>query len=183
MAAAVQIRKTVAENWWVFLLEGVAALILGILLLTSPGATLAVIVTYIGVYWLISGIFSLVNIFVGDRRVPWWSSLLSGVIGILAGIFILNHPLLSAVLIPTVLVLVLAIQGLLMGAIKIVQAFSGAGVGVGIVGVLNILLGIFLLVHPLVGVVVLPIVLGAFALVGGIALIVDSFALHGMAKA
>ena len=54
----------------------------------------------LGFYLLITGMLSLVRIFV-DRSTLWLWSLLSGIVGILAGIFVLNHPLLAAVTVPT----------------------------------------------------------------------------------
>ena len=77
--------------WWFFLLEGIAGIILGILLLTDPGATILVLVTFLGFYWLIMGILALVRMFI-DRSVPWFWELLIGIIGILAGILVLRHP-------------------------------------------------------------------------------------------
>jgi uncharacterized membrane protein HdeD (DUF308 family) len=42
----------------------------------------------------------------------------------------------------------------------------------GLLGALDIIIGLILLFNPLAGTIALPIVLGAFALVGGIASIV-----------
>ena len=72
--------------WWLFLLQGIAAIILGLMLITAPGATLVVMVTFLGFYWLIEGILALVHIFV-DRSVPWIWSLLVGIVGFVFGKF------------------------------------------------------------------------------------------------
>ena len=50
--------------WWLVLLEGIAAVIIGIFLLTSPGITLFALVQVTGFFWLIGGIFRIVSIFV-----------------------------------------------------------------------------------------------------------------------
>ena len=52
---------------WLVLLEGIAALILGFLLLTNTPETVFVVVQFVGVYWLIDGIFRLVSIFLDHR--------------------------------------------------------------------------------------------------------------------
>jgi uncharacterized membrane protein HdeD (DUF308 family) len=57
----------------------------------------------------------------------------------------------------------------------IVAAFQGGGWGPGILGVLAILLGIILLGSPFLGAVALPFILGIFALIGGIAAVVQAF--------
>ena len=69
--------------WWLFLLQGIAGILLGLMLLTYPGATVVVLVTFLGFYWLFTGVMALVRVFV-DRSVPWIWSLLIGIVGILA---------------------------------------------------------------------------------------------------
>ena len=55
--------------WWLFLLQGIAGILLGLMLITAPGTTLIAIVTFLGFYWLITGVLSLVQMFV-DRSIP-----------------------------------------------------------------------------------------------------------------
>src|SRR6266481_525154 len=81
--------------WWVFLLQGIAGIILGLMLITEPGATMVALTTVLGFYWLITGVLALVQVFV-DRATPWVWSLLAGLVGILAGLFVLRHPLVAA---------------------------------------------------------------------------------------
>ena len=102
MAAAIT-QKDQSSIWWVFLLEGIASLIFGALLLTSPAATLFALVIFLGFYWLFVGVLELVRVFVDDS-VPWYWSLLIGVVGIVAGLIVLKHPLFAAVALPTALV-------------------------------------------------------------------------------
>ena len=71
-----------ADVWWIFLLEGIAALLFGLLLITEPGATLVALVVFLGFYWLMMGVLELVRVFV-DRSVPWYWSLLIGILGII----------------------------------------------------------------------------------------------------
>ena len=170
-----EIRKTTSDIWWLFLLQGIATLILGVLLVISPGMTTAVLVQFLGVYWLVSGIFSIVGIFVGDREIHWGWLLLSGVLGILAGIAVLKHPLLSTILLPTMLVYLIAIEGIVMGVVSLIEAFKGGGWGAGIWGVVSIIFGVILFGSPLLSAVALSIVMGSFGVVGGIVLIVISF--------
>lgn len=167
------IHETATIPWWVVLIEGIAILLIGILLITSPGLTTLVIVQFLGFFWLISGILSLASLFM-DRTLWGWK-LLSGILAILAGLLVVRHPLWSAVLIPTILVLFLAIDALIMGGVKIIHAFQGAGWGTGIIGAIDIAFGIILLMAPVIAALVLPIVVGVFAVAGGIATIILSF--------
>jgi uncharacterized membrane protein HdeD (DUF308 family) len=159
--------------WWLVLLEGIAAVIIGILLLMVPGNALLVLVQVMGFFWLIGGIFRIVSIFIDGSLWGW--KLVSGILGILAGIVVLQHPVWSTVLVPAILIIFLGIQAIVTGGVSLVLAFQGEGWGVGILGVLSIVLGLVLLFNVWIGVVVLPFVLGGFALVGGIVAIVLAF--------
>ncbi|TMK47767.1 MAG: hypothetical protein E6G70_13505 [Alphaproteobacteria bacterium] len=52
--------------WWIFLLQGFAGIVLGLMLITEPGATVVALTTVLGFYWLITGLLGLVQVFV-DR--------------------------------------------------------------------------------------------------------------------
>ncbi len=157
--------------WWVVLLEGVFSLLIGLFLLTAPGATVVVLTRVVGWFWLISGVLSIVSIFTRDTGIYWGWLLINGVLGILAGLAVLEHPLLAAILAPTALVIFLGIEGLLIGLTYLVQAFRGGGWGVGVLGALSIVFGLLLLTVSTPLTTVIPWV-GATGIVGGIALIV-----------
>jgi uncharacterized membrane protein HdeD (DUF308 family) len=162
--------------WWLYLLEGIFAAIFGFLLLIAPGGTLVFLIQVLGFYLLISGIMRLVSIFVDSSL--WGLKLAIGILGILAGIVVLNHPLWSALLIPSYLVYVVGFLAIFQGAGGLIQMFRGDGWGAGILGILEIILGIVVLANPLIGVVALPFVLGVLMLGGGIGAIVASFRLR-----
>lgn len=167
MATTSSIKESVGFPWWAVLVQGVFSIIIGILLLTYPGATTLVIVQFIGVYWLVSGIFSLVGLFM-DRSMWGWK-LFAGIVGILAGISIVQHPLWSTFMLPTILVIFLGIDGLIIGVVGLIAAFKGGGWAAGILGTLSLLLGIFLLGSPFVAALTLPWIYGVLGIVGGIA--------------
>jgi uncharacterized membrane protein HdeD (DUF308 family) len=160
--------------WWFFLLEGIAGIILGLLLITDPGATMVALVTFLGFYWLIMGILALVRIFI-DQSVPWIWSLLIGIVGILAGIVVLRHPMLAALTVPTVIVIVLGVQGLIMGVLELIGGFTGGGIGSFIMGVLYVLVGLLLLGSPIAAALAVPLVFGVLLLIQGVALVVLAF--------
>lgn len=161
--------------WWLVLIQGIAAVIIGILLLLYPAATLFVLIQFLGIYWMVSGIFGIVSIFIDSSMWGW--KLFAGILGIIAGILILQHPIWSGLLVPTVLVFVLGIQGLIIGIVNLIQAFQGGGWGIGILGALSIVFGIILIGSPFVAALALPWVAGIFALVGGIFGIIAAFRL------
>jgi uncharacterized membrane protein HdeD (DUF308 family) len=158
-------RASTLVPWWLILLQGIASLLLGLMLLGAPGATMLVLAQLLGTYWLVSGLFGIVALFVDNRY--WLWKLLVGLLGVLAGIAVLQHPVWSAVLIPTLLVVLLGIQGMINGAIELALAFAAKDWGLGILGVVSILLGVALLANPVLGALALPPLLGVLALVGG----------------
>src|SRR5438034_740503 len=165
--------------WWLVLLEGIAGLLIGILLVTQPQATLYTIVLFVGVYWFVGGIIQLVMLFVDHRQWGW--KLLSGVIGILAGLVVIRHPAWSAVLLPETLVWLLGLGGVVIGALWLFRSFAGGGWGQGILAAISILLGLFLLGHTFVSTVVLLYAVAIWAIFGGIVAIVGSFLLRSRA--
>src|SRR5262245_12216229 len=125
--ATVAMETPKSSNWWLFLLQGTAGIVLGVMLLTAPAVRLVGLVTFLGFYGLRTGVLALVRMF-ADRSVHWIWSLITGIIGILAGIFVLNHPLLAALTVPAMLVFVLGLEGLALGVFEIVTAFTGGGI-------------------------------------------------------
>lgn len=177
MAAITASDEQRSHIWWLFLLEGIASVVFGLLLLTAPGATLVALAVVLGFYWLAMGILELVRIFV-DRSVPWIWSLLIGILGVVAGILVLNHPLFAAVVLPATLVIYLGILGLVFGALGIIGAFSGGGIGSFILGVINVLVGLLLLSSPVAAAIAVPLVFGILLLIEGVALIIWSFTIR-----
>ena len=162
-----------ATPWWLVLLEGIFAAIFGLLLLTAPGATLIFLVQVLGFYFLIGGIFRLVSIFLDTSLWGW--KLVGGIIGIIAGIVVLQHPLWSAIVVPAWIGFFVGFLAIVQGILGVVLAFQGGGWGAGILGVLGLIFGLILVANPFIGVFALPFVLGGFMLVGGICAIVASF--------
>jgi uncharacterized membrane protein HdeD (DUF308 family) len=108
----------------------------------------------------------------------WGWKLFAGILGIIAGIIIIQHPIWSTILVPTVAIIILGIDGIIIGIVSLVQAFKGGGWGVGILGVLSILFGLILVANPLIGAAALPWVLGIFGIFGGLFAIVMAFRLR-----
>jgi uncharacterized membrane protein HdeD (DUF308 family) len=162
--------------WWATLVQGLFSIIIGLLLLTNPAATTLVIVQFIGIYWLVTGVFSITGIFI-DRSLWGWK-LLSGVIGIFAGLTVIQHPIWSAVLLPTMLVIMFGVNGIILGLISFIGAFKGGGFSAAILGVINFLFGVLLLSSPFIAALALPWVYGVIAFAGGIITVFSAFKLR-----
>jgi uncharacterized membrane protein HdeD (DUF308 family) len=165
--------------WWLILLGGILNVLVGILLLTNPAKTAIAFAWWLGLYWFVQGIFTLVAMFI-DRS-AWGWKLLMGVLGIVAGIFVMRHPIASAVAIPAFLVLMLGIQGLITGGISLVLAFKGGGFGAAILGLLSIVFGVILIANyaSLATVLTFIWIVAIVALIGGVVQIFQAFRQRG----
>jgi uncharacterized membrane protein HdeD (DUF308 family) len=173
--------QSTRNYWWVFLLQGLAAIGFGIFLLMQPAVTLVILTTFMGAYWLVDGVFKVIGAFTGQRGDrSWWLLLLSGLLGILGGIVVLSQPLLATLITQVFAVYMLAAQALVGGiltviwAIRVRDEIKGEG-WIILDGVLAIILGILLFSAPLMSIWILAMITAILAIVGGIALIVIAF--------
>lgn len=164
-----------AMPWWIPLIEGIVLIVVGVLLFSNPAQTIVVLAQILAIYWLIAGIMELVSLFI-DRS-AWGLKLIGGILGIWAGLFIINNPIGGTLAFGLAVVVILGIQALILGVVNIIQAFRGGGWGIGLLGVVNIIFGAILLANTLIATTLLPWVLGGIAIVGGIAAIVMAFRL------
>ena len=174
MTTAVQEQPQNTTPWWLVLLGGIAAIIVGWLLIQNPFRMANILVWAIGLYWLITGIIYLVSL-IWDRT-QWGWKLFGGIVGILAGYFLVfsGEPG-STLAFGLAVILVLAIQGIIMGIMGLIAAFQGGGWGAGILGVISIIIGILLLGNMMAATIVLPWVIGIFLIIGGIFGIIGAF--------
>ena len=87
----------------------------------------------------------------------------------------LKHPLLAMVTAPAVLVMILGVDGLIMGVFDIIGSFTGGGIGSFILGSINVVVGVLLLSSPVAAALAVPLVFGVLLLAQGIALIMWAF--------
>ena len=91
----------------------------------------------------------------------------------------LNHPVLTALAIPTTVVIYLGVVSLVMGVIGIIGAFSGGGVGSFLLGLVSLIIGVLLLGAPLTTALAVPFVFGILLLIQGVAQILYAFRVKG----
>ena len=179
--------QSFAKAWWVLLLWGLAFLIAGLCLLFWPIRSAAVLVATMAAFLLICGIIGAISAVV-HRDSGWGWRLAGGIVGILVGIILLANPVTGALIIVSVQFFLLAIGLIVMGIATMVggkRTSDAIGYqwswGNFLLGVLEVLLGIFLLFRPLLGIFTLLWLTAILAIIGGVLLIVESFRVKGMA--
>jgi len=166
--------------WWLPLLFGISAIVLGGLLLVRPSMTAIILIAVMGVYWLIEGVFDVILALV--HRAPHWGwRLAGGIISALAGLVILAYPIEGTVIAVIVLFWVLVIGAIVSGILNIIGGLQAAPRSwwTVLLGVLKIVLAVLLLENPLVGTLALVPALGILAIVNGIVAIIWAFQFRG----
>jgi uncharacterized membrane protein HdeD (DUF308 family) len=82
----------------------------------------------------------------------------------------------------TTIVIIIAIQGILIGILDIVRGVQGDGAGAIVLGVLSAIIGIWLLVNATKAALALPILLGILTLIGGALLVYFAFRMRKFFK-
>jgi uncharacterized membrane protein HdeD (DUF308 family) len=105
------VTNSLHTHWKLFLFEGIVLLVLGILAIVVPQIATIAVAVFIGWLLLVSGVVGLVATF-RMRSAPGFAwSLLSGIIGIVAGILLLRSPVTGALSLTLILTVFLAIEG------------------------------------------------------------------------
>jgi len=167
-----------SQYWWIFLLRGIFAILLGIIALWAPAGTFTTLVIFLGAYMFIDGIFSVVAA-ISNRKImdSWVWMLVIGIISIIVGIITFRNPFVTG----AALIYLVAFWAIVIGILEIVVAFSLRKVirGEGwyiVAGILSILFGILLLSNPIAGALTITFIFGFYALIFGIFLV--SFAMR-----
>ena len=88
--------SAIHEHWGLFLTEGIILVILGLIAIVLPPLATITVTILIGWLFLISGIVGLVTTFMMRQAPGFWWSLLSGILGVGAGIVLLLWPISGA---------------------------------------------------------------------------------------
>jgi uncharacterized membrane protein HdeD (DUF308 family) len=137
------VAKLLHEHWVLFLIEGIVLLVLGVAaVLIPPLATLAVAI-FLGWLFLISGIVGLITTFWMRAAPGFFWSLLSGVLGIVAGVVLIGWPVGGALSLTLVLIVYFVIEGIasIMFALEHKRALSGRWGWMLASGVVDLILG------------------------------------------
>lgn len=171
------LRDTVVNSLRVGLgLSGLVAVIIGIIVLVMPQATLTAIALLFGIYFLIAGV---VNVAIGifARSLSAFARILDVVFGIMliiVGVVAMKNVEMTLL----ALIIVLGIGWIVEGVLALVAASETPAPGVAVaMGIMSILAGIVVLVLPLASLGALVIVSGISLVILGVAQLVRAFAL------
>lgn len=168
------VSETVRHHWVLFLIEGVALSILGMLAILVPAVASLAATVFFGWILLLSGGVGLIAT-IRARHAPglWWS-LLSAIVGIVAGALLLGWPIQGTVSLTAVLIAFLLVEGVasILYALEHRKGLSGRWGWMLASGVLDLVLGLIIVAGlPGTALWALGVLVGVNLLFGGWALI------------
>ena len=181
-----RISNVIGNLWWLIVLKGILLLILGGYALFHPGMSVLALTQVIAIFIVTDGILGIVAAMIGETPSRGWTAV-RGVLEILVGIFVFFHSAIVAGITANVVMYVIAFSAILSGVLEIMAAIRDRkeieGEGWMILGgVLAIVFGLILLASPLAFGMLLVRILGAYAIIYGVSLIVLSFRVRSLGK-
>jgi uncharacterized membrane protein HdeD (DUF308 family) len=173
------VANSLHAHWRLFLTEGIVLFVLGLLAIVVPPVATIAVEVLIGWLLLMSGIVGLIATLRMRSAPGFWWSLLSAVLGIVAGIVLLRWPLSGALSLTLILTVFLALEGMIsiLYALEHRRELSGRWAMMLSSGVIDLILaGIIFAGLPGTAAWAIGLLIGINLVFGGSALI--AMALH-----
>src|SRR5580658_8392786 len=104
--------RTVRDHWQLFLLEGIALVVLGLLALAAPAFASLAATIFFGWILLISGVIGFIATFRARHAPGFVWSLISAIIGVAAGVLLLAAPLQGTLSLTAIVIAFLLVEGI-----------------------------------------------------------------------
>ncbi|HYR89914.1 MAG TPA: DUF308 domain-containing protein [Terriglobia bacterium] len=182
-ARGVSMDVILVMNWWLLLMRGVAALLLGILVVTLHNLSLHELALVFFGYAMIDGAANLAGaITAAQKREPWGLLLLEAMVGFVAGLLTVTWPGLPMM----GLIYIISGWGLATGALGMISPglrshFRGKWL-LALSGAASIALGMVMAAMPLAGPSAIQFWLGVYAFVFGILLVALAFRVRALVE-
>lgn len=183
-----KIMCSLAPNWWTFMLRGALALIIAVLALAMPSEAVLALTLVFGAFSFADGIFGLWsgirNIRKGER---WGWLVVSGILGIATGLIVLILPFVATFVVAVFLWIMIAFWSIASGifeiaaAIRLRREIKGEWL-LMLSGLISVVLGVavtwFLLTNPVASLLALGWLLGLYAAIFGVTLLLFGWKLR-----
>jgi uncharacterized membrane protein HdeD (DUF308 family) len=172
--------RGLASSWWLFLIIGILWILFGMFVLSYNVGSLLVLAIFAGVTFLMTGVN---QVLAASRIQGWrWLYLLGGALSILAGIVAFVWPGRTLLVLSVVLAWFLVFKGI----VDVVAALSNHGrpywwLGL-ILGILELLLGIWAAGYPGRSLFVFVNLVGIYAIFYGFTEVFAAFDLRGLGR-
>jgi uncharacterized membrane protein HdeD (DUF308 family) len=178
----VHVVEGLTRNWWAVALRGAFALLFGLLTLVWPTLTVVVLVALFGAWALLDGAFAFAAAWRrAERRQTWWPFLVEGILGVAAAVVTWVWPQITALGLLTVIGVWAIVTGILeiVSAIRLRRMITNE-FWLGLAGAASVVFGVLVLIFPGAGAVAIAWVIGWYAILFGVFLLMLGFRLRGM---
>jgi uncharacterized membrane protein HdeD (DUF308 family) len=172
------------SNWIIFLVNGLIAILFGLLALLVPVATILTMTIYIGLFILLGGLIMFYVAYRNQRAEKSYLMLMSeAVLAILVGAVIAFWPSLSL----QIFLVMIGIWATIMGLLQIIVAVRMKGKVSNhsmftLNGIITLVFGLLLFFNPLGAIKALFFVIGLLAVLAGLILVYLAFKILGMVE-
>lgn len=166
------------QKWWAVALRGILAILFGIVALTYPGMTLVSLALIIGAYAFVDGVFAIVSAFGHPGREAVWY-VLDGILGMAVGLATFFFPGITA----QALIFLVGMWAIMTGVFEVIAGFElpiKRDWMLVIAGIASIIFGVLVFVYPATGALAIVGLIGIYALVFGISMLVFGIRLRGL---
>lgn len=175
---------SIASNWWLLLLRGLAAIVVGIIAFMHPGATLVALVLVLAFYAVVAGVIAIIAAFARLGGDHWWALLLEGVIGIVVAALLTSWPVASALALVYFVAAWLIVIGIfeIAAGVRLRDIIKNEWLYI-LSGIVSIGFGVWIFRSGAQGVVAMAFLIGWYFLFYGIVQVAVSFRLRSLGTA
>ncbi|MGW7533524.1 HdeD family acid-resistance protein [Amycolatopsis sp. NPDC054798] len=169
--------------WPLVLTRGILGVLFGVLALVWPGITVLALAFLFGIYVLIDAVGALMQAFRPGDGTHRFAYALLGVLGVVAGIMTLVWPGVTVLVLATLVGAWAVVTGIMeiVAAIRLRKQITGEAFLI-VAGALSVIAGVLVLFHPIAGAFGVALLIGIYAVIYGVTLVVLSLRLRKLAK-
>ena len=177
------VKESLASIWWMPLVRGILLVLFGIIMIVNPGSTLLSLIWLLGIYWVVDGIFDIVEGIRGHTEKSRGWMIVGGILSVLAGVLIIGNPTFAGLFGATFLSTLIGFATAANGFILIFKGRDGEWSWWGLLlGILYVIFGVIIFANPLMTIGTLVWLFGFWAIVSGVLAIFLAFRLRKVAK-
>ena len=170
------------KHWWMYLIIGVLAFILGVFMLTNPAITYEMMTLLLGLALLVFGVIEMiVGIFSRNLFVSRAAVIIGAVLNIVLGILLAANPGIAAITLPLILGMWMLYQSFMtISYAGDLKNFKVKGYGLTLFcGIVLLILAILILLRPMtLGVMTVAVYIALSFIIYGLSEIVSAFRLR-----
>lgn len=160
-------------------LRGLANIILGGIVVLWPSATLYVLIVLFSLNLMFVGLFAIFEPLFDRSNHHSILTVILGILGVIVGIFLIARPEIAA----SIVSLLIAFWALLFGIADLYAGFAvsdakskaPAAWFLILIGIISLIFGVYVLFNPITGAITFVWLVGLYALIVGVILVVASF--------